>query len=118
MLIIIILSYGLHNYCYMYIHISFYPLIISKYSSETSKKSTEKSNKVKISGVPNHVNKEMLQMFFEREENNGGGKVRNIEIDNRNKCSVVEFEDETGKFIHILVCSKIQMHLHLSKIFL
>ena len=91
---------------------------ISQYSSETSKKGTEKSKKVKISGVPNHVNKEMLEMFFEREELNGGGKVRNIKIDNRNKCSMVEFEDETGKFIYILVCSKIQMHLHLSKIFL
>jgi hypothetical protein len=39
----------------------------------------------------------MLEIFFETEERKGGGKVKNIFIDGKNRCALIEFKDETGK---------------------
>ena len=38
----------------------------------------------------------MLQVFFEREEKDGGGKVKEIYIDRRNRCAMIEFEEAKG----------------------
>ncbi|XP_060592327.1 interferon-induced very large GTPase 1-like [Ruditapes philippinarum] len=62
----------------------------------SSDKSRGKSTRIKITGLAENTNKEMLEMFFEREERKGGGKVKHIFIDGQNKCAVIEYEDETG----------------------
>ncbi|XP_060600895.1 uncharacterized protein LOC132754297 [Ruditapes philippinarum] len=51
---------------------------------------------IKITGLMDNMNKQMLEMFFYKEERNGGGKVKSIDLDSKNKCATVEFEDETG----------------------
>jgi hypothetical protein len=61
-----------------------------------------KSTRIKITGLAENTNKEMLEMFFETEEKKGGGKVNNILIDGKNRCAVIEFKDETGK-IHLRI---------------
>jgi hypothetical protein len=43
-----------------------------------------------------HINKEMLELFFEKEQRAGGGKVKFIDIDNKNKCVFVDFEEKSG----------------------
>ncbi|XP_060558655.1 uncharacterized protein LOC132718958 [Ruditapes philippinarum] len=62
----------------------------------TSDRSRTKSTRIKVSGLEENTNKEMLEMFFKTEERKGGGKVNNIFIDGKNRCAIIEFEDETG----------------------
>ncbi|XP_060587949.1 uncharacterized protein LOC132743445, partial [Ruditapes philippinarum] len=54
------------------------------------------STRIKITGLMENINKQMLEMFFDKEERDGGGKVKEIVIDNKDKCVIVDFEDETG----------------------
>jgi hypothetical protein len=54
------------------------------------------STRIKITGLMENMNTQMLEMFFDKEERDGGGKVKEIVIDNKNKCVIVDFEDETG----------------------
>jgi hypothetical protein len=42
------------------------------------------------------VNKEVLKLFFEKEQTVGGGKVKCIDIDNKNGCAFIEFEEKSG----------------------
>jgi hypothetical protein len=52
-----------------------------------------------------YINKEMLELFFEKEQTAGGGKVKYIDIDNKNKCVFVDFEEKSGKvYINIINC--------------
>jgi hypothetical protein len=59
--------------------------------------SRTKSTRIKITGLAENINKEILEMFFKREERKGGGKVNNIFIDGKNKCALIEFKNERGK---------------------
>jgi hypothetical protein len=43
-----------------------------------------------------NVNKEELKSFFEKEEN-GGEKVKLIDLDSDNKSAIIEFEDDAGE---------------------
>lgn len=54
------------------------------------------STRVEITGLMENINKQMLEMFFDQEERNGGGKVKDIDINNKNRCAIIEFEDVTG----------------------
>jgi hypothetical protein len=51
---------------------------------------------VKISGLNKHISKEMLEMFFELEEQYGGGKIETIDIDSNNKCATLTFREKAG----------------------
>lgn len=52
--------------------------------------------RIRISGLMENTNKEMLAMYFECEERNGGGKVKNIEIDQKGKLATIDFVEKAG----------------------
>ncbi|XP_060567643.1 interferon-induced very large GTPase 1-like [Ruditapes philippinarum] len=52
--------------------------------------------RIRISGLTENTNKEMLTMFFELEEKKGGGKVKNVEMGNKGKFATIEFEEKAG----------------------
>jgi hypothetical protein len=51
---------------------------------------------VKIFGLNENINKEMLEAFFELEEKHGGGKIKNIVIDSTSKCATLSFKEKNG----------------------
>ncbi|XP_053390075.1 interferon-induced very large GTPase 1-like, partial [Mercenaria mercenaria] len=51
------------------------------------------SAKIKVAGLDKKMSKEFLLMFFENEKRQGGGKVKCVEIDERNKSAIIEFAD-------------------------
>jgi hypothetical protein len=51
---------------------------------------------IKIYGLSKNINKEMLEMFFESEERQGVGKVKQIDIDENNSCTTIAFADKRG----------------------
>ncbi|XP_060558652.1 uncharacterized protein LOC132718955 [Ruditapes philippinarum] len=52
--------------------------------------------RIRISGLIENTNKEMLAMYFEYEERNGGGKVKNIAMDKKGKFATIDFEEKAG----------------------
>jgi hypothetical protein len=52
--------------------------------------------RIRVSGLMENTNKDMLAMYFEHEERNGGGKVKNIEIDQKGMFATIDFEEKAG----------------------
>jgi hypothetical protein len=57
---------------------------------------------VKIFGLNENINKEMLETFFELEEKHGGGKIQNIVIDSNTKCTTLTFKEKAGNVFVIM----------------
>ncbi|XP_060558653.1 uncharacterized protein LOC132718957 [Ruditapes philippinarum] len=55
-----------------------------------------KSSCIKISRLKENFNKELLKSFFEKYLENGGGKVKHIELDSKIQSAVIEFEDNSA----------------------
>ncbi|XP_053390505.1 interferon-induced very large GTPase 1-like [Mercenaria mercenaria] len=48
---------------------------------------------IKVSGLPDNIDEEILEMVFENEKKQGGGKVKDVTIDVNEHTAVIEFED-------------------------
>ncbi|XP_060592365.1 uncharacterized protein LOC132747075 [Ruditapes philippinarum] len=56
----------------------------------------QRKPRIRISGLIENTKKEMLAMYFEHEERNGGGKVKYIEMDQKGKFAIIDFEEKEG----------------------
>jgi hypothetical protein len=63
---------------------------------------------VKISGLNETINKMMLETFFELEENKGGGKIKNIDMDSNEKCATLTFKEKAGNVLLSFNCKLYQ----------
>jgi hypothetical protein len=62
--------------------------------------------RIRISGLIENTKKEMLAMYFEHEKRNGGGKVKNIEMDQKGKFATIDFEEKEGTYFHNSIVTK------------
>jgi hypothetical protein len=55
--------------------------------------------RIRISGLKENTNKEMLALYFEHEERKGGEKVKKIEMSEKGKFATIDFEEKAGTIL-------------------
>ncbi|XP_053388842.1 N-myc-interactor-like [Mercenaria mercenaria] len=50
------------------------------------------STKIKVTGIPKTADAEIITLFFENTKRQGGGKVKQVTVDNDRNSAIVEFE--------------------------
>lgn len=86
-----------------------YFTVVNVKSTKSSVKSVAKpSRKLLVQGLPDFVDEEYLEMFFEHTKRQGGGPVRSITINKKENFAVIEFE-EADAIIKVLNKQPIKM---------
>ena len=64
--------------------------------SENLTDSLEASCAISVEGLNPTIGRDVLEMFFESERRSGGGKIVNMQINQKSRRAIIWFADEGG----------------------